>query len=67
MSFLTTLFILITILAAYVLLIAVLFSKDIRATQERDPAAKGYLQIILLYAGLHALIAHRVAHRLCGQ
>lgn len=45
-----------------VLLIALFFQKEIRATKERDPASKGYLQIILLYPGLHAIIAYRVAH-----
>jgi serine O-acetyltransferase len=50
--------------AALVLWVAIFFSRDIKATQERDPAAKGYLQIILLYAGLHALVAYRTAHLL---
>lgn len=51
-------------IVAFVLLVAVFFSKAIKETQEKDPASKGYLQIILLYSGLHALIAHRIAHRL---
>jgi len=44
------------------LLIAFIFSEEVEATKEKDPAATGYLQIILLYSGLHALILHRVAH-----
>lgn len=64
MEFLTGLSLVLLFLAAFVLSVAIFFSKDIKATQERDPAAKGYLQIILLYAGLHALIAYRIAHLL---
>ena len=64
MEFLTILSVLLLILAAYVLLAAIFFSKAIKETQEKDPASKGYLQIILLYSGLHALIAHTIAHPL---
>ncbi len=35
---------------------------DIRAVFERDPAATGYLEVILTYAGLHAILCHRVSH-----
>ncbi|MCX5715717.1 MAG: serine O-acetyltransferase [Candidatus Omnitrophica bacterium] len=41
---------------------AVFFYNDIRAVQKRDPAARSFLEILLLYQGLHALISHRVAH-----
>lgn len=64
MGFLTMLSITLLVFAAYVLLVAVFFSQAIKETQEKDPASKGYLQIILLYSGLHALIAHRLAHPL---
>ena len=37
---------------------------DVRATRERDPAARSDLEVLLLYPGVHALIAHRLAHRL---
>lgn len=43
-------------------LISLFFYADIRAAQKRDPAAKSFLEIILLYQGLHALIYYRVAH-----
>ena len=36
--------------------------EDIRAFQERDPAAKGGLAIFFTYPGFHALLWHRVAH-----
>lgn len=31
---------------------------------QEDPAAKSTLEVLLLYPGLHAVLAHRVAHRL---
>jgi len=31
---------------------------------ERDPAARSVLEIILCYPGLHAILLHRMAHRL---
>lgn len=49
---------------ALILVVAVMFAEEIRATKEKDPAARGYLEIILLYSGLHALIAYRVSHYL---
>jgi len=37
---------------------------DVRAVQERDPAAGSKLEIVTSYAGLHALWLHRLAHKL---
>src|SRR5581483_5627488 len=36
--------------------------EHIRAIQREDPAAKSGLEILLCYAGLHAVMFHRVAH-----
>jgi serine O-acetyltransferase len=38
--------------------------RDIRAAQERDPAARGVgpAQILAAWPGVHALLAHRLAH-----
>ena len=36
---------------------------DLAATQERDPAATSKLEVILTYAGFHAMLAYRIAHR----
>jgi serine O-acetyltransferase len=55
-------FVILSISLLKILLIAVLFRSEIRAAQEKDPAAKSILEIILLYQGLHALISHRIAH-----
>lgn len=38
--------------------------QDIHAAKERDPAARSTLEILLCYSGLHAIIAHRINHRL---
>ncbi len=35
---------------------------DVGAIRERDPAAKNSLEVLLLYSGLHAVLAHRVSH-----
>ena len=37
---------------------------DVKATRERDPAARSDAEVLLLYSGVHALMAYRVAHRL---
>ena len=44
-----------------VILISVFFYEEIRAAQKKDPAAKGFFEVLILYQGLHALISHRIA------
>ncbi len=36
--------------------------QDLQAIFDRDPAATGKLEVILTYAGFHALLAYRVSH-----
>jgi serine O-acetyltransferase len=36
---------------------------DLKAVFERDPAATSRLEVVLTYAGFHALMAYRIAHR----
>lgn len=38
--------------------------EDVSAVRERDPAARSDAEVLLLYSGVHALLAHRVAHKL---
>ncbi|MDX9872304.1 MAG: serine O-acetyltransferase [Clostridia bacterium] len=38
--------------------------KDIKAVFERDPAVKSVLEVILCYPGFHAVLIHRLAHKL---
>lgn len=37
---------------------------DIAAFRQRDPAARSDLEVLLLYSGLHARLAHRLSHGL---
>ncbi len=55
---------LLLIIIIIVLSVYVFFKEEIRAVKERDPAAKNSLEIILLYAGLHAIVLYRIAHKL---
>ena len=44
-----------------------LFAKlreDVDCVAKRDPAARNFLEVLLLYPGVHALLWHRLAHRL---
>lgn len=40
------------------------FKKNIQVVFERDPAVKSAWEVILCYPGFHAIILHRVAHKL---
>ena len=37
---------------------------DVESVKQRDPAAKSSVEILLLYSGVHAILAYRVAHKL---
>lgn len=55
---------LILFIIAFWILVAVVFKKEIDAIFERDPAASSFLEVLLTYSGLHALIFHRIAKAL---
>lgn len=57
------------VLAAIVFwtVIAVLFGRDVRAVFDRDPAATSFIEVLLTYSGLHALIFYRITHLLWGM
>jgi serine O-acetyltransferase len=58
---------LIVLVAASVLFwiaIAILFRKEVKAVFERDPAAKSFVEVLLTYSGLHAIICYRLTHAL---
>jgi serine O-acetyltransferase len=38
------------------------FLSDLNAPLERDPAARGWLDVVLSYPGFHAITAHRMIH-----
>ncbi|OQW46120.1 MAG: serine O-acetyltransferase [Nitrospira sp. HN-bin3] len=41
-----------------------IIKQDLQAVFDRDPAATSTLEVILTYAGFHALLAYRISHRL---
>jgi len=55
---------LIIIFVSFWAIVAVFFRKEIKATFERDPAATSFLEVLLTYSGLHALIFYRISHGL---
>jgi serine O-acetyltransferase len=38
--------------------------ETVRAYRQRDPAARSNIEVLLCYPGLHAVLLHRLAHRL---
>ncbi|WP_036896407.1 serine O-acetyltransferase, partial [Prochlorococcus marinus] len=40
------------------------FHSDLEIIRERDPAARGFIEILLCYPGFQALILHRISHKL---
>lgn len=38
--------------------------EEVNTFRERDPAAKSNAEVLLLYSGLHAILAYRVSHKL---
>lgn len=38
--------------------------EEVKTFRDRDPAAKSDAEVLLLYSGLHAIIAYRVSHKL---
>ena len=44
--------------------VRVQFRPELDAAMSRDPAARNAWEVLLLYPGVHALVAHRLAHRL---
>jgi serine O-acetyltransferase len=47
-----------------VVLISIFFKSEIDNIFEKDPAASNWVEVILTYAGLHAIIMHRISHKL---
>ena len=47
---------LVALYAVKLLLISVFFYKEVKGAMERDPAAKDFLEVFLLYQGLHAIV-----------
>ena len=41
-----------------------LIKSDFKIIKERDPAARGFIEIVLCYPGFQALVLHRISHKL---
>jgi len=54
--------ILIILFVLKIVFITVFFYREIKTAQQRDPAVKSLLEVVLLYQGLHALVSYRIAH-----
>jgi serine O-acetyltransferase len=46
----------------WIVFLLIVFRREVEAVFERDPAARSYVEVVLLYSGLHALVLHRIAH-----
>ncbi len=51
-------------IVAFWLITLVFFYKEVKGVRERDPAATNTFEILFLYSGLHAIVLHRIAHKL---
>jgi len=61
---LNVLFLIVIIFTVFWTAVALFFRKEIKATFDRDPAAKNFIEVLLTYAGLHALIFYRISNLL---
>ena len=57
-----TLLIIIGIIFGGLILVGIIFRDEIATAKQQDPAATNSLEILLIYAGVHALILHRIAN-----
>ena len=53
---------LLVLFALKALVVLIVFNEEVKNVQKKDPAARGILEIVLLYQGLHALIHYRFAN-----
>ena len=44
--------------------VRILFESEVKACFERDPAARNFIEVLLTYSGLHAIICYHLAHAL---
>lgn len=58
------LFLLICLIALYSLFVAIFFRREIRSILTKDPAAVSYLEVLMLYPGLHSVVMHKFTHLL---
>ena len=44
-----------------------LIKEDVRVAMEKDPAARNFIEVLILYPGVHALIGYRLSHGLWNK
>jgi serine O-acetyltransferase len=54
-------FIIITAILLTLIAVAVIFKNEVRAVFDKDPAASNYIEVLLTYSGLHAIILYRIS------
>jgi serine O-acetyltransferase len=59
---LNILIVLFVILAVKFVLVSIFFYNEIRSAQQKDPAARSFLEILFLYQGLRAQVSYRISH-----
>lgn len=64
MAILYIFLIILIIVILYLVTVSIVFRKEVKAAFERDPAATNFLEVLLTYAGLHAIIFYRIANKL---
>lgn len=64
MSFIITLLVFLGIVVTYFAIVRLFFKGELKAIFERDPAARGYTEVLLTYSTLHAIIMYRVTNKL---
>ncbi len=64
MIILHTFLIILIVVALYLVTVSIVFRKEVKAIFERDPAATSFLEVLLTYSGLHAIIFYHIAGRL---
>jgi len=55
-----------TVFALVLIMVIVwlLYRRELKAARDRDPAARNDFEILLLYSGFHAIVLYRLAHKL---
>ena len=56
------LYIILAVLALWLVLFLAVAPKEMTNIIQRDPAARNYFEVMFLYPGLHAVVNHRYAH-----
>jgi serine O-acetyltransferase len=64
MIFLIILLAIIAMAILKIIILSVIFRNEINSYFDRDPAASSFLEVLLTYSGLHAVMMYRLAHRM---